>query len=355
MILQHPRESDVPINTARLAELQLEGAERYVGTTLAELPGLRQRLQDPTAPAILLYPGEGARDLHAEPPAGPVTLLVIDGTWWQARKLFRNNPELAALPRFSLTPNAPSRYRIRREPAAHCVSTIEAIGEALSVLEPSGFDRTALLRPFEAMVDYQLHYAEAQASRRHLTHRARKLERPPRPPALLLEREADLVVAYGEANAWAKGSPLGGDAEIVHWTAERVSSGERFEALIKPRRALSPSFEAHARVDPARVLDGESFDTFRERWAMFARPRDVLVGWGFYAAERLRAEGIELPERVDLRLMSRRHLRRKTGEVAECASRLGAAPEEPWALGRAGVRLSAAVAVTRALLAAGRA
>ena len=34
VILQHPRESDVPINTARLVELQLEGAERHVAVKL---------------------------------------------------------------------------------------------------------------------------------------------------------------------------------------------------------------------------------------------------------------------------------------------------------------------------------
>src|SRR5688572_7841982 len=141
VILQHPRERDVPINTARLAELQLDGAERFVGIRLAEQPTLRARLSDPERPAILLYPGEGARDLAVEPPAGPVTLCVLDGTWWQAKKLFQLNPELAKLPRYGLSPQSPSRYRIRREPAQHCVSTIEAIAQALELLEPDNFDR----------------------------------------------------------------------------------------------------------------------------------------------------------------------------------------------------------------------
>src|ERR1041384_2816708 len=104
VILQHPRESDVPINTARLVELQLERAERHVAIKLDEVPALRARLNDPGAPAILLYPGEGSRDLATSPPAGPVTLVVLDGTWWQAKKLFQQNPELARLPRYSLSP-----------------------------------------------------------------------------------------------------------------------------------------------------------------------------------------------------------------------------------------------------------
>jgi DTW domain-containing protein YfiP len=351
VILQHPRESDVPINTARLVELQLEQAERHVGIKLDDVPALRARLSDPAAPAILLYPGESAQDLAESPPAGKVTLVVLDGTWWQAKKLFQQNPELAALPRYSLSPSAPSRYRIRREPALHCISTIEAIGEALSLLEPGGFDRAALLRPFEAMVDHQLHYVEARNAPRHLAHKNR--QRKPRLPQVFLERAADLVVGYGEANAWTKGSPLGGDAEVVHWVAERIATGERFEALIAPRRPLSPSFEVHTRVPSERVSSGESWASFGERWAAFSRPTDLLVGWGFYASERLVAEGLTLPERMDLRMLARRQLRKKTGEVAACASALGASVPTPWGAGRAGERLAGAVAVTRALLAAG--
>lgn len=352
VILQHPRESDVPINTARLVELQLERAERHVAIKLAEVPLLQARLHDPAAPAVLLYPGPDAQDLAASPPPGPVTLVVLDGTWWQAKKLFQQNPELAQLPRYSLSPSAPSRYRIRREPALHCISTIEAIGEALSLLEPAGFDREAWLLPFEAMVEHQLHYAEMRGARRHLAFRDRP--RKPRVPKLLLEREADLVVGYGEANAWTRGSALGGDAEVVHWVAERVQSGARFEALLAPRRPLSPSFEVHARVASALVLAGESFASFSERWRAFVRPNDLLAGWGFYASERLVAEGMSLPERLDLRPLARRQLRQKTGEVAACAQALGARPAEAWAVGRAGERLAAAVAVTRALLEAAR-
>lgn len=349
VILQHPRESDVAINTARLVELALQGAERHVGIKLDEVPRLRARLSDPAAPAILLYPGEGSRDLAEHTPEGPVTLVVLDGTWWQAKKLFQQNPELASLPRYSLSPQSPSRYRIRREPALHCISTIEAIGEALTLLEPNGFDRAALLRPFDAMVEHQLHYAESRGARRHLAHRDRP--RKPRLPKLLREREADLLVGYGEANAWTKGGPLGGDAEVVHWAAERVGSGERFEALIAPRRELSPSFTAHTRILPEQVLGGEPFAAFLERWRAFCRPSDLLLGWGFYASERLVAEGVPVPERLDLRMLARRQLRRKTGEVAVCAAALGASLPAPWALGRTGERLAGALAVARALLA----
>jgi hypothetical protein len=105
-----------------------------------------------------------------------------------------------------------------------------------------------------------------------------------------------LVVGYGEANAWPKGSELGSGAEVLHWVAERVLTGERFEAVLEPRRPLSPSFELHARLSADVVLRGESWDSFRARWRSFCRSSDLLLGWGFYAAERLAAEGLALPE-----------------------------------------------------------
>jgi DTW domain-containing protein len=347
VILQHPRESIVPINTARLAELGLPNAERHVGIEF----DLEQIVPPGSAPPILLYPGAGVRDLSLEPPSGPVTLVVIDGTWWQAQKLVKKNPAVAALPRYSLAPKQPSRYRIRREPAAHCVSTIEAVALALAALERDTPGIERILQPFEAMVEHQLRYAERRATRHVAKSGGVKKARW---PAALADRAGDLVVAYAEANAWPRDTALGADAEIVHLAAERVVSGERFEAFIAPRRALSPSFTHHTGIAPERVLGADAWPEFLERFRAFLRPTDVLGSWGHYWAESLRREGAELPERLDLRLIARRFLREKSGEVEACARRLGEVPPEPWATGRTGRRAAGAVAVARGLLRAAR-
>jgi DTW domain-containing protein YfiP len=348
VILQHPRESSVPINTARLAELGLPNAELHVGVEFGASPRLREILQDRTAPPILLYPGEGARSLESEPPEGPVTLIVLDGTWWQARKLFRTNPALSELPRYALNPAAPSRYRIRREPADHCVSTIEAIVEALGHLERDTPGLAGLLAPFDAMVEHQLRFARDEQARRHLA-RVKK-PRTPRWPAALRERAGDLVVGYAETNAWPRGTPLGEGSEVVHLVAERLVSGERFEAFVAPRRPLSPSFPHHTGISPGRVLAGESWQEFLERWHAFLCPNDLLGGWGWFWSEALRSEGARVPERLDLRVLARRVLREKTGDVSACAERLGSPAAPAWAIGRTGVRAAATAAVARALL-----
>src|SRR5262249_8118737 len=147
VILQHPRERDVAIGTARMASLCLPEASLHVGVRWDEHPALGSVLGDPARPPILLYPGEGARDILAEPPAGPVTLVVVDGPWSQAKTVVRDNPVLARLPRYAFTAPEPTQYRIRREPRREYVSTIEALMHVLGALEGDAARFRALLDP----------------------------------------------------------------------------------------------------------------------------------------------------------------------------------------------------------------
>jgi DTW domain-containing protein YfiP len=347
VILQHPRESDVPINTARIAELSLSNSALHVGIDFASDRALQAALSDPAAPAVLLYPSDGAKDLALEPPPGPVTLVVIDGTWWQASKLFKQNPFLHALPRYGLAPSEESRYRIRREPAAHCLSTIEALEAALGVLEhrPGGFPE--LLEPFDTMVETQLDFIARENRPRHrrsVEPRARPLVAP-----ALSERPESLVIGYGEANAWPYGSGEEHVPEVVHWAAVRPATGERFEAYVVPSGPLAPSFEAHSKLVATAIVAGESRADFARRLSAFFRADDVLASWGFYASELLRAEGIALPQRLDLREAAIHALGRRVGQLGDYVAALGAAPEQPWAAGRTGTRLAAMEALAARL------
>jgi len=347
VILQHPRESDVPINTARIAELVLSNCSLHVGLDFARDAGLAAALSDPAAPAVLLYPSEDARDLALEPPPGPVTLVVIDGTWWQASKLFKLNPLLQALPRYGLAPSAESRYRIRREPAAHCLSTIEALEAALSLLERRAGGLPELLRPFDAMVETQLDFVNREHRPRH-RHSAEPRLRPFVAPAFS-ERPEALVIGYGEANAWPYGSPGTHPPEVVHWAAVRPATGERFEAYVAPSGPLAPSFEAHSRLVAQRIQDGESRLGFARRLNGFLRPDDLLVSWGFYASELLRREGIAIPPRLDLREAAIHALGRRVGQLGDYLSALGVTQSPPWAAGRTGTRLAAMEALVERL------
>ena len=152
LVLQDPDESRHALNTARLAVLGLQGAELLVGE---DFSALEQECRSAGAQAFLLFPGEQAVLPASLPaPSGPRWLLVPDGTWRKARRLLYCNPWLAELPRLSLPEGLHSRYRLRKAPGPGALSTIEAIVHCLQDLE--GRDFSALLRPFEALIDGQI-------------------------------------------------------------------------------------------------------------------------------------------------------------------------------------------------------
>ncbi len=141
-------------SAARLAALGLVNAQLRIGEVFDDLDEL---LGTPGYRPVLLFPGDQAQVLTAygEADDTPLLLIVPDGTWRKARKMLYLNPLLAALPRVTLGQLAPSRYRLRKAPEPGAVSTLEAVVQALNVLEqPASFD--ALLRPFEALIEGQI-------------------------------------------------------------------------------------------------------------------------------------------------------------------------------------------------------
>lgn len=150
LILQHPSETGHALNTARLAALGLVNGCLRVGERFEGLatPGVR---------SVLLFPGEAAQDLAGDfvVDARPLRLVVPDGTWRKARKLLHLNPELAAMERVTLPPGQVSRYRLRKAPGPGALSTLEAIVEALCLLEGRR-DFEALLQPFERLIEGQI-------------------------------------------------------------------------------------------------------------------------------------------------------------------------------------------------------
>lgn len=346
VILQHPRERRVPINTARIAARCLPNAELHVGMHLGD-PSV---LHDPSRPAALLYPGPGAIDVEKSPPAGPITLVVVDGTWWQAKKLVTVNPELAALPRYAFRPPAPSDYRIRREPQEDYVSTIEALVHVLSVLEKD--DRFArMLEPFRAMVDAQLAYVGKQSRPRHVKKTPKiPVDRRTRLPTILRDRFEDLVCVHAEANAWPYAANERKECpdELVHWTAVRPATGETFDAIVKPRVAIAPWTHKHTELTDERLLAGESVEELLARWAAFARPTDVTLGWGVYSIVLFQKLGVKLADpKIDLRRTARVFLGAPVGTMHDFRAKMEMKEPASRARGRAGRRLAELETIAR--------
>jgi len=352
VLLQHPRERDVPINTARIAALCLPSAELHVGVTFD--PKL---IEDPLRPPALLWPGDDAIDISQAPPASPITLVVVDGTWWQARKLVRANPVLAKLPRYAFRPEEPSNYRIRKEPQDEYVSTIEALVHVLGILEGDRERMNAMLAPFRAMVDAQLAFA-ATGRGRH-TLRERKPKRAPsdprtRVPAILRERPNDIVCVHGEANGWPYRSPErhASPEELVQWVACRVATGETFEQFVAPKKDLAPHTTRHLRVDEARLRAGGTPAQLLDAWSAFIRPTDVVCGWGTYGPRLLKALGGSFGASfVDIRSAAHVMASAKMGTIDAYFDPFGITPpteDEIHCAGRAGLRLAQLAALVRA-------
>jgi DTW domain-containing protein YfiP len=270
LVLQHPRERRRAFGSARFVRLGLARAELEV-CDLHRQPALLERL--PTD-AALLFPAPDAADLATiAPPARPGVLVVIDGTWTQAEHMLRLWPALGRLRRLRLSPSRPSQYRIRRQPRPECLSTLEAVIEALRLLEPETLGLDRLAGVFTRLIDTQLacerlHHAPRPKRRRRTLRR--------RLPVGLRGPAEALVVAFADAIVEQET----GATHLVYWAATRPATRELFDCFIRPPAGgVSPAQLADLGLPPDRVLGGCTLDAFAAAWHAFLRLEDRLAAW----------------------------------------------------------------------------
>lgn len=344
VILQHPRERRVPVSTARMAHLSLPNSELHYGVSFDDNARVTAICNEPDT--YVLFPGPDSSSPEQLRQKPPRHIIVVDGTWPLAKKVIKTNPSLQSLPKIGFTPRRPSNYRIRKEPAEHCVSTIEAVCELLGAIEGDHDRFDHMLNAFEYMVDRQIEFASTRTGPvRYKIHKS-----PPRPRVSLEFRDQfdRMVCVYAEAHAHPRGEEFGDRGELVHLVACRPATGQRFEAIIKPRRPLSPSTPFHVALTQSALLEGEDVQQAVARFRAFVGPNDYLCSWGGFPFSLLSAEGFEVKNPLDIRLPTMRYLRGRPGSVESAATKLGVTPSV-WAQGRAGVRLAALSSVMDAL------
>ncbi|CAL4917665.1 unnamed protein product [Urochloa decumbens] len=80
-------------------------------------------------------------------------LIVLDGTWAKAQRMYHENPWLQLLPHVKLESDRVSLYsEVRHEPRAGCLSTIESIVVAMRKLGEDSKGLDDLLDVFESMI-----------------------------------------------------------------------------------------------------------------------------------------------------------------------------------------------------------
>jgi len=181
LLLQHPQEAGQAKGSARLLRLGLAHCRLEVGEQFddALLAHWLQALAPPAGggAALLLYPDAdggaatapltpaclAAGSAPTAPPANfspgspavsttPRTLVLLDGSWRQARCLLRANPRLQSLQRWALPSPPPSRYLIRKAHRPLQRATLEAACLALGTLEGRPAFYAPLLAGFDDWV-----------------------------------------------------------------------------------------------------------------------------------------------------------------------------------------------------------
>lgn len=172
LVLQHPQEQDVELGTARLLTGQVEGAVLRAGLSWPNLQKALGRPVDPRRWAVLHM---GSKEDVAKAPRGGMVLLdrkgaarpdadliladlegvvLLDGTWSQAKTLWWRNAWLLKLHRLVIHPDFRSAYgAIRKEPRRESVSTLEAGAFALARLNRDPALERTLTAPFATLLE----------------------------------------------------------------------------------------------------------------------------------------------------------------------------------------------------------
>lgn len=345
VILQHPHERTHPFGTARLVKLCLPNASVHV--PWAGFTGTLEHRVDVPADTIVLFPDPAApllEELPTQQPSTepPSTLLAIDGTWAHARRLYRENPWLQSLRHVRLAPATPSRYRIRQEPRADYVSTLEAIVHVLRVLEPQTPGLDALLSAFDGMIDRQIaHAAEVQRFGRFKSVR----QRPSRAISHLL-LDPRVAVTYAES-ALPGGDP-NAPRQLVQWVAARLDTDDTFEAMLRPSAPPPlPRHLAHMHLDAGDLAAGETLAAAAARFRAWLPEGAPVTAWTPTTIEWGSAMLPAGTERTSLKTNWCNVRNRRAGFLENVMAADGLVPIALPLRGRARERLGNALAVAR--------
>jgi DTW domain-containing protein len=191
LILQHPQEQDRALGTARLTAMHFKDAVVRIGLSWPSLSkALGRTVHDPSRWAVLYLGSAKVSDLDTDAEIVAINrkgelephqrailgdlegIVLLDGTWSQAKALWWRNAWMLKCQRVILGPRQPSRYgKLRKEPRSDGLSTIEAAGLLLAALER----RPEIAETLNASLDRMLaRYRQVQAEMPELAPKPKK-------------------------------------------------------------------------------------------------------------------------------------------------------------------------------------
>jgi DTW domain-containing protein len=171
LVLQHPQEPGVAIGTAPIIQKGFTNARIVTGLSWANLKKILKQEVTYQQWGVLYVgsirteqlPSEGLYSVSDKGVIRPNQkqllsslkgIIVLDGTWSQAKTLWWRNPWLLKVQRLVVRSDQKSLYdTIRKEPRRGCFSSIEALAEALEHLESKkGEIRQSIQTPLGELV-----------------------------------------------------------------------------------------------------------------------------------------------------------------------------------------------------------
>ena len=149
VVLQHPSEVSQTKGTVALLAKSLESCQVIVGENFDEEACFVQMMEQ--YQLVLLYPGDKAQTLDknlvmqlttldkTKLDAKPLCLVILDGTWKKAYRMFMLSTKLQQLPQVCLPDYLANsgQYLIRKVAKKNALSSLEASCYALALLERS--------------------------------------------------------------------------------------------------------------------------------------------------------------------------------------------------------------------------
>ena len=170
-LIVHPDEASSTVGTAWILRRSVKNLTwiRSDGEGLDQDPSFLELIA--RAP-LLLFPGPKSLNLNQAkedewralvPKSKRPLLIIVDGSWNQAKMILRKSAQLQTLPRVSFDMGRASEYTFKRQPHPACLSCVEGAHRTLEILAqrdwgslPPSREHDQMIEIFRSMIRYQI-------------------------------------------------------------------------------------------------------------------------------------------------------------------------------------------------------
>jgi len=174
IIFQHPKEVKRPHQTAKIAVKSIGEGKCQIHTRSkikADDPVLLEATSRSGSSVYLMYPNRNSVDVKTlKSQHKSSTIILLDGTWHEAKKLLERSPSLAKLPSLHLDLHSgtgeeevssswvKSAFIIKTQPDPKCMSTVETVAHTLALIEEDQSIVERMLRPLNTICEIQMNH-----------------------------------------------------------------------------------------------------------------------------------------------------------------------------------------------------